>query len=163
MTPDPTRSPDGFRIKGWHVAAGFTAFFAIVVAVDASFAVLAYRTHPGQVSVTPYEDGLRYNRHIARLQAQDRLGWRAVAVSGPGIVALDLLDRNGRPLKGLKVAATLERPATDAGRISTTLRETRAGRYEAPVGVLTGAWDMTVEARAPSGVVFVAERRLTWP
>ncbi|MCW5759840.1 MAG: FixH family protein, partial [Phenylobacterium sp.] len=64
-------------IRGWHVLAGVSAFFAVIIAVDASFAVLAIRTFPGQVSVTPYEDGLLYNRHIAQLEAQARLGWRA--------------------------------------------------------------------------------------
>lgn len=163
MTPEPTPTSDGFRIKGWHVGAGVTAFFAVVIAVDASFAVLAYRTHPGQVSVTPYEDGLHYNRRIARREAQDRLGWRARAMAGPGILTLEFLDRDGRPLEGLRVGATLQRPATEAGRVAARFREIRAGRYEAPVGALSGAWDITAEARSPTGAVFVAERRLTWP
>lgn len=161
MTPDTT--PVGFRVKGWHVAAGVTAFFAVVITVDASFAVLAYRTHPGQVSATPYEDGLHYNRHIDRLRIQDRLGWRATAAAAPGMLALEFRDREGAPLKGLKVSATLQRPATETGQVLATFRETRAGRYEAPVGVRAGAWDMTAEARSRSGAVFVAERRLTWP
>ena len=163
MTPESTSNPTGFRVKGWHVAVGVTAFFTIVVAVDASFAVLAYRTHPGQVSVTPYEDGLYYNRHIAQLKAQDRLGWRATAVAEPGVVTLVVLDRDGRPLEGLKVDAMLQRPATEAGRVAARFHEVQAGRYEATVGALFGAWDMTAEARSPTGVVFVAERRLTWP
>lgn len=163
MTPHLTPVPDGYRVKGWHVAAGVTAFFSVVIAVDASFAVLAYRTHPGQVSVTPYEDGIDYNRQIARLQAQDRLGWRAVAGAGPGVVTLEFLDRTGRPLEGLKVGATLQRPATDVGRVTVEFHEIAAGRYEAPVGALSGAWDILAEARSRSGAVFAAERRLTWP
>ena len=54
----------GFQVRGWHVWAGVAAFFAVVIAVDATFTVLALRTFPGQVSVTPYEDGLLYNRRI---------------------------------------------------------------------------------------------------
>ena len=90
----------GFRIKGWHVFAGVTAFFAVVIAVDVSFAVLAYRTHPGEVSVTPYEDGLVYDRHIAQLRAQEQLGWRAAAWATPGEAAIEFVDRDGKPSSG---------------------------------------------------------------
>lgn len=39
----PPRAP--FTVKGWHVAAGVVAFFAVVIGVDAAFLTLAYRTH----------------------------------------------------------------------------------------------------------------------
>lgn len=155
--------PGEFRVRGWHVAAGISVFFAVVIAVDASFVVMAYRSHPGQVSVTPYEDGLLYNRHIAQLRAQDRLGWRAAAQARPGTLVLDLVDRQSRPLVGLTVTAKLERPATETGRITPAFRETAPGRYEATVGAIKGAWDVSVEALDRGGAVFVAERRLTWP
>jgi nitrogen fixation protein FixH len=160
MSPAPASS--GFQIRGWHVAAGVCAFFAVVIAVDTSFAVLAYRTHPGQVSVTPYEDGLAYDRHIAQLRAQEALGWRAAAQARPGVLLLQFADRNGRPLRGLAVSARLERPATEAGRVTPRFQEVRPGAYEAPVGALAGAWDLTAEARGEGGARFVAERRLTW-
>ncbi|MEO8114207.1 MAG: FixH family protein, partial [Phenylobacterium sp.] len=70
-------APDGFRLRGWHVLAMMIAFFGVVVAVDVTFSVIAVRTFPGQVSVTPYEDGLLYNQQLARLAAQQRLGYPA--------------------------------------------------------------------------------------
>jgi nitrogen fixation protein FixH len=160
MTAIPT---PGFRIRGWHVAAGVSTFFALVIGVDATFTVLAYRTFPGQVSVTPYEDGLLYNRHIAELEAQDRLGWRAAAVAGPRGVTLEFRDADGAPVRGLALSGRLERPATEAGRIPAAFRETAPGRYEARVGALSGAWDLTAQARGPGGAAFTLERRLTWP
>lgn len=153
----------GFRVRGWHVLAGVVGFFAVIVAVDMSFLVMALRTFPGQVSVTPYEDGLLYNRHIARLEAQDRLGWRAFAEAQPGEVRIELRDQEGRPLRGLAVSGRLERPATEAGRVTLTFVETAPGQYRAPSGRIAGAWDLTAEARAPTGEPFLAERRLTWP
>ncbi|WP_293677213.1 FixH family protein [uncultured Phenylobacterium sp.] len=156
-------APTGFRVKGWHVLAGVTAFFAVVIGVDATFAVIAVRTFPGQVSVTPYEDGLIYNRHIAQMAAQDRMGWRAGAEAEPGQVALSFVDRAGRPLAGLIITGKLERPATQAGRILLRFEDAGRGRYLASTGRLSGAWDLTAEARGPTGGAFVAERRLTWP
>lgn len=153
----------GFTVRGWHVLAGVMAFFTIVIGVDAIFTVIAVRTFPGQVSVTPYEDGLLYNRRIAQIEAQERLGWRAAASVAPGEVVLAFRDRAGRPLTGLAITGRLERPATQAGRVTLRFVETAPGTYVAPSGRLSGAWDLTAEARGPSGGAFLAERRLTWP
>ena len=161
LTSPSARRP--FRLNGWHVLAGVTAFFAVIIAVDVSFMVMAIRTFPGQVSVTPYEDGLLYNRHIAQLDAQARLGWRAAAGAEPGQVTLELRDRQDRPLTGLTITGRLERPATETGRVPLRFVEVSPGRYLAPAGHIAGAWDLTAEARDPKGAVFVAERRLTWP
>ncbi len=161
LVPNTPRRP--FEVRGWHVLAGVSAFFAVIIAVDASFMVIAIRTFPGQVSVTPYEDGLLYNRRIAQLEAQERLGWRASAGAEPGQVALEFRDRDGRALQGLAITGRLQRPATDAGRVDLRFVEDRPGRYVAPAGQLDGAWDLTAEARGPQGGAFVAERRLTWP
>jgi nitrogen fixation protein FixH len=156
-------STPGFRIKGWHVFAGVFAFFAVIIAVDGVFLTLALRTFPGQVSVTPYEDGLLYNRHIAQMEAQDRLGWQAAAQAQPRAVVVTIRDRAGAPLPGLRITGRLERPATEAGRLDLQFHEQAPGRYAASPGGLLGTWDLTLEARGEAGAVFQAERRLTWP
>lgn len=159
----PAAASQGFRLTGWHVLAGVTAFFGVIIAVDTSFLVIAYRTHPGQVSVTPYEDGLLYNRHIAQLEAQSRLGWRASAAADGDTLSIALRDRGGGPVSGLAIMARLERPATEAGRLTPVFRETAPGLYAARQPGLSGAWDLTAEARSPEGASFQLERRLTWP
>lgn len=161
LVPPAPRRP--FEVRGWHVLVGVSAFFAVVFAVDVGFTVMAIRTFPGQVSVTPYEDGLLYNRHIAQVEAQERLGWRAAAGAEAGQVALRFQDRAGRPLTGLTIVGRLERPATEAGRLDLRFVEVGDGRYVAPTGRIAGAWDLTAHARGPSGGSFLAERRLSWP
>ncbi|OJU10084.1 MAG: hypothetical protein BGN86_06075 [Caulobacterales bacterium 68-7] len=153
----------GFRVRGVHVLFGVIAFFAVIIAADATFTVMAVRSFPGQVSVTPYEDGLIYNQRLAQLHRQDALGWTAAAGAGPGEAILDYRDRDGRPVEGLAVTGRLERPATESGRIVLQFKEHGAGRYVAVHPGLAGAWDLTAEAKAGSGAQFVAERRLTWP
>ncbi len=155
-----TRPP--FEIRGRHVFLGVFTFFAVVVAVDMAFLVMAYRTFPGQSSVTPYEDGLLYNNRIAQLEAQDRLGWKVGAAAEPDRVVLIYQDRNGAPLSGLSITGRLERPATETGRLALTFSEAAPGRYVAPAKAATGAWDLTVDARGSTGGAFTAERRLTW-
>lgn len=153
-----------FRIKGWHVLVSVTAFFLVVVAVDVGFLVMAYRTFPGEVSRTPYEDGVTYNRKLAQLQAQAKLGWTVSAgVLPSGEVLARVRDRDGRPVTGLTGSGKLERPATEAGRITPAFRETAPGEYLARPGRLLGSWDLTLVLTDKAGRRFEAERRLTWP
>ena len=156
----PPRAP--FTVKGWHVAAGVVAFFAVVIGVDAAFLTLAYRTHPGQVAPRPYEAGLLYNTELERLRVQEALGWRAALEARPDAVIVLLRDRDGQPLRGLKVTATLLRPATEQGRSVLTLTENAPGQYSGPRAGLSGVWDARIDATG-GGHSFVAERRLTWP
>ena len=157
----PPRTP--FTIKGWHVAAGVVAFFVLVIGVDAAFLTLAYRTHPGQVAARPYEAGLIYNAELERLRVQEALGWRAALEARQNGVVVLFQDRDGQPLSGLKVTATLLRPATEQGRSVLTLTETVPGRYVGERVGLFGAWDTRVEAVGAAGQSFIAERRLAWP
>lgn len=154
---------EGFRVTGRHVLAGILAFFSVVIAVDVVFTVLAVRTFPGAVSVTPYEDGLLYNRKLARMSAQEQLGWRLAAAPIPGGVALELRDHAGAPLTGLSISGQLQRPATEHGRQALTFREAVPGRYVASAERFDGVWDLTAVARDPQGRSLEAERRLTWP
>lgn len=151
-----------FRIKGWHVLLGFVAFFGVVIAVDTGFIIMSVRSFPGQVSVTPYEDGLVYDRKLAQVAAQERLGWRASAAAEPGAVVVELRDRAGSALTGLAVTGKLERPATEAGRLTLHFQEAGPGHYVARPGGLAGAWDLTAVAFGARGERFEAERRLTW-
>ncbi|WP_340647365.1 FixH family protein [Phenylobacterium sp.] len=161
MTDVPNKN---FELNGWHVLSLFVSFFLVVIVVNVAFTVMAIRTYPGQVSRTPYEDGVAYNAKLAQLNAQARLGWRAAARAGDdGAVMVTFLDRAGRPVTGLKVAAKLERPATETGRKNAFLPETAPGAYSARLGGLSGAWDLSLVAHDAAGARFEAERRLTWP
>ena len=151
---------EGFRIKGWHVLAAVVGFFGVVIAADAAFLVMAYKTFPGEVSTTPYEDGLAYNRAAEERRAQAALGWSATAETTLGGVTVQITDRNGEPVAGLPLQGRLRRPATEAGGITLKFAEAAPGRYVADARPGSGAWDLLVSApKAP----FKAERRLTWP
>lgn len=163
MTMSPPRGRKPFALTGWHVLAMIVAFFAVVIAVDVGFTVMAVRSFPGEVSKTPYEDGLRFNRRRAQLDAQAALGWRVQVETGAlGVVRARFVDRVGRPVSGLLVTGTLERPATDAGEMRLGFREIAPGLYEGVAPAKRGGWDLSLIARAPSGERFEAESRLSW-
>lgn len=151
-----------FTIRGWHVAAAVVAFFAVIIAVDALFLTLAYRSHPGQVASKPYEAGLVYNAELERQRAQARLGWRVGAEARPEGVFVRVVDRDGRPLSGLELTVTLQRPATEQGMMTLGMAETAPGEYAATLTEPTGVWDARVEAVDEQGRRFAAGRRLSW-
>lgn len=159
---DATQTP-GFRITGWHVLGAVIAFFAVVIAVDVAFLMAAYRSHPGQVSVTPYEDGLAYNKHMAQQRAQAALGWRATVAIAPDAIVVAVSDARGAPVGGLKVSGLLSRPATEASRLPLAFTETAPGRYLAHAAPQAGAWDLTLSAQGQGEARLEAERRLIWP
>jgi nitrogen fixation protein FixH len=154
---------EGFRIKGWHVLAGMLAFFGVVTAVNVVFITRAYQTFPGQVSVTPYEDGVTYNRKLAQMSAQSKLGWRASAGVEDGQLTVRMVDKACAPIEGLKLTGRMERPATEAGKITPAFKEIAPGVYQARTAGLAGAWDLTFDASGAQGERFEGERRLSWP
>jgi nitrogen fixation protein FixH len=153
-----------FILKGWHVLVGFVVFFGLVIAVNTVFMVQAYRTFPGETSVTPYEDGLAYDATLKQMRDQKALGWRiAAGVAPSGRVKVEAFDRAGAPLRGLRVSGDLTRPATETGRRTIAFQEAAPGVYVASEGVLNGAWDLDVTALDERGHKAVAERRLVLP
>jgi nitrogen fixation protein FixH len=157
-------APRGFVLKGWHVLAAFILFFGVDIAVNTVFMMSAYKTFPGETSLTPYEDGVAYNATLRQRRAQATLGWKlAAGVQGAGLVRVDASDRSGAPIHGLAVSVRLERPATESGERDLQLRESAPGVYTAGANGLVGAWDLDVTARDAAGHVASADRRLTLP
>ena len=150
-------------LTGWHVLAMVVGFFAVVITVDVLFAIQAYKTFPGEVSVTPYEDGIAYNRSLSQLATQERYGWKVAAGAQPGRILVEFKDAKGGPVRGLTFTTKLEHPATESGRLAPRLHEAAPGVYVAKLPGIRGAWDLTLVATNPAGQRFEAERRLTWP
>jgi nitrogen fixation protein FixH len=151
-----------FTLTGWHVLAAITAFFVIVIAVDTSMIVMAYRSFPGQSTADPYQAGIEYNRTLAERGREAALGWRAEAAGTPQSVIVEVRNRVGAPLNGLTVIGTLTRPATERGAERLQFRQTGPGIYEGPRPTRSGAWDLDVVATDHGGHSFTAQRRLSW-
>jgi nitrogen fixation protein FixH len=159
---DGGRKP--FRITGLHVLVGMIVFFAIIIGLDIFFVTLAYRSFSGEVASNPYEAGLAFNQKLAEERRQAALGWTVtIGQESPEALVITVKDRDQRPLPGLAVEATLERPATTKGRSDLVFRDLGQGRYRAAVARLDGAWDLRASIRGEGDARFEAERRLIWP
>jgi nitrogen fixation protein FixH len=150
-----------FRLNGWHVLGMLLAFFGITAAVDAVMVANAYLTYPGEVSSTPYEDGLAFDSELGQQRAQARLGWRMTAGLGAhGDIEFTARDRAGAPLRLTRIQARLERPATEQGRRVVRFVQSGPGAWRGDAGALAGAWDLRLSAYDAAGRRFDAERRL---
>ena len=158
---DAGRKP--IKINGWHVLAGFVAFFGFIFAVNGVFMYQAIHTFPGQTVDNPYEAGIEYNRTLAQKAAEAELGWKAQVSRSADAIGMAVVDRHSRPIRGLVVTGKLERPATEQGRRMIELKEVRPGFYQVAASGMTGAWDFSATARDRAGHVFEAQRRLIWP
>jgi len=156
-----------FQLKGWHVLLILVAFFGAVIAVNVGFAVQAYGTFPGEVTAKPYEEGLAFNRTLAQRAEERALGWRATVQAtmtqvGRTQLRVTVMGADGEPVRGLSLLGRLERPATEAGALSTTFHETGAGTYDAYLPDTPGAWDLTLRGTDRAGQPFEARRRMVW-
>jgi nitrogen fixation protein FixH len=163
----PARGESGSRtITGRHVLLAMLAFFLVTTGVNGVMIYVAVTTFGGVETADAYRRGLAYNRRLAAEDAQMALGWRHELALSPSKrdIVFRLSDRDGRPVAGLAVTATLERPATDRFDTSLVLAETSAGVYGAPLaGLDPGAWVVAVAAsRAGEQRTIYAARRRLW-
>lgn len=152
MNSDPQDS--GFRIKGWHVLAGFVTAFGIIIAVNVTLAVNAVKTFPGLESDNSYLDSQTFD---ARRQAQLALGWDVAARLEDGEVILTINDAKGYPVRVQSLEATLGRPTNVADDIVPAF-DWDGTAYIAPADLNPGNWDLWIKAVAEDGTPF--EQRL---
>jgi nitrogen fixation protein FixH len=140
-------------------------FFAAIFLVNAAMIYAALSTNTGIVANEPYRKGLHYNERIAADARQAHLGWTdLLSVSWDGRITFMLVEKDGRPVSGLRIEGTLGRPSTDRQDIRLTLHEEAPGHYEtriAPLG--DGNWLIALDAvtgEASGDPVYRTRKRL---
>ena len=141
------------NVNGRDVLAVFLAFFGAVFAVNGALIYAAVSTHTGLVANEPYRKGLAYNERILADERQAKLGWtERLDLGRDGHLRLAVLERDGRPVRGLRVQGVLGRAATNRHDINLALVETAPGQYEANGPELAaGSWLIALEARTAKG------------
>lgn len=155
------------KLRGGHVLAILLGFFGVVFAVDIGMAVIAYRSHPGEVTSKPYEEGLAFNHTLARRRQEQALDWKAVIESsslgvGQMRVRVRIADSTGAAVRGLTLNGVFDRPATEQGRLARAFTETRPGVYDTTVPDVPGVWDLALKGQDASGEPFDSQARMTW-
>ena len=158
---------NSFTVRGVHVAWGMGGFFALILAVNIGFTVMAVSSFPGEDAPKAYVLGLRYNEALGQKRAQAALGWRAGATlrrgpAGP-VLRVRLVDGAGAGLDGAQMQAQLRRPAVGAFDRPLRFRPQGGGYYEAalPADLAPGAWRLRASA-ARAGQTFNFDKELQW-
>jgi len=138
-----TRKP----FTGWHMTAILVAFFAVVMTVNFAMARFALSTFGGAVVENSYVASQHYNEWLRRAAAQDRLGWTAGATLGPDRRARLTIDRDGRPLAGLAVTATLSHPLGRTPPATMHFVPDADGRLVSEERVPAGRWRLDLAVR----------------
>ena len=150
MTTQETRENPGFKIKGWHVFAGFAAAFSIIIGVNLVLAFSAVKTFPGLEVRNGYVASQSFDKRRA---AQQALGWTVRADHGEGQLTLSITDDQGRPVQVQDLQAVLGRP-THVFEDSEPAFEFNGSAYVAPVELDDGNWNIRMTALAADGTPF---------
>lgn len=140
------------RARDRWIPLTFVGAFAVVFAVNMAMVYFALSTWTGVTVERPYERGIAYNRVLDVAARQDALGWRvdhAFTSRGAGTLAgtlaLEIRDRDSRPLDGLVLTAELLRPLERLAPIELAFGEREAGRHVAALAApLPGQWDVRI-------------------
>jgi nitrogen fixation protein FixH len=156
----------GGLVRGWHVLAALLGFFVLVLGVNGAMIYAAITTFGGIDNPNAYREGLAYNARIAAGVEQAQTGWRdqVEILAGSSAFRVSLSDKDGRPVGGLAMRATIVRPATNRFDAVLPMQEKSPGAYEAALSALeSGSWIVNVEASRPGGgeaILYQTRRRL---
>ncbi|MBT9386377.1 FixH family protein [Pseudooceanicola sp. CBS1P-1] len=140
----------GFRLKGWHVLAGFVGAFGVIISVNVYMATQAIRTFPGLEVANSYVASQQFD---TRKAAQEKLGWTVWADDAEGMIHLKITDRDGAPVRAKEVHATIGHP-TMASADVTPQFAWNGQFYEVPLVLAGGKWIVRLEAIAEDGTLF---------
>ena len=142
---------------GWHMAAITISFFAVIIAVNLTLAVLANSSWTGLVVSNSYVASQNFNRDAEIARQQQALGWQMNLTVDRSLAKIAILDRDDLPMTGLNIRAVLQRPTDEAGDQVLKLHEAGAGIYMANATIGSGVWvaDITAEGPARKPVRFV--------
>lgn len=144
-------NPDsGFRIKGWHVLAGFCGAFGIIITVNLVMATQAVRTFPGLEVKNSYVASQEFNKRKA---AQTALGWTVYGDWRDGMVHLSITDADGAPVRVRDLHAVVGRATHVADDIEPVFAF-NGTQYEAPMDLGAGNWNIRMTAVAEDGTQF---------
>jgi nitrogen fixation protein FixH len=110
---------------------------------------------PGTVPRDFHEKEALYNAYLEQLAAQEARGWQVrrgwldtPVMEEPASFRVEVLDRDGAPVRDARVEAHFYRPSDRREDTTWALVETEPGRYEAALSLpLPGMWEVLIEIR----------------
>lgn len=133
---------------GRHMLAIMLGFFAVVIGVNVTLAVVAGSSWTGFVVKNSYVASQEFNEKAAEARAQAALGWTARLEIADGAVRYALADRQGRAVAVTGATIAFRRPAYEAEDETVALVPQPDGALAAAFTPRDGIWIVEVLAQA---------------
>ena len=158
-----TRAPR--PITGRMVLVWLVAFFGIVFAVNGVLIHQALSTLTGVDTDSAYQAGRRFEQEVAMAKAQEARHWQIDAKVTPasdGGSRIDIVARDaaGRPLSGLALSATFERPTDRRLDRDVAVAEDEPGHFHGNAAIAAGQWDLILELTRQGEQMFRSRNRI---
>jgi nitrogen fixation protein FixH len=139
----------GREFTGRHMLIITVSFFAVVIAVNLTLAYFANSSWSGLVVQNSYVASQSFDKDMQIARRQHALGWQDQTTLTRDALQVALKDRDGLPLTGLSVRATLRRTVTELQDLHLKLNEGASGIYSTTVTIDPGVWEADVTAERP--------------
>jgi nitrogen fixation protein FixH len=150
----------GKPFTGRHMLLLAGSFFGVIIAVNVSMSVLAYRSWTGLVVQNSYIASQEFEGKRLAHEAQQAAGWLPQITYGSGSIRFAVLDGTGRFVDLGPVTVLLNRPVGGHDDQVLMLKREADGAYAAPLTLPHGLWDATVTATETALGPFEMRERL---
>lgn len=134
-------------ITGWHMLAGFVAFFGVIIAVNFYMASLALSTFGGVVVENSYVAGQHYNEWLDKAEAQAKLGWTETVTLDADRHVLVKLTKDDAPLSGIAATGEASHPLGRKPAIALTFHTFETGVVRSEEAIPAGRWQVNLSVR----------------
>ena len=134
-------------ITGWHMLAGFAAFFGVIIAVNFYMASLARSTFGGVVVENSYVAGQHYNEWLQKAEAQKALGWTESVTLDADRHVIVRMSKDAAPLSGIAATGEASHPLGRAPAIALTFHTYDTGIVRSEEVLPAGRWQVVLSVR----------------
>ena len=154
-----------YRLTGRFVLVAMISFFVVVMGVNGIMAYLAVETFSGIQSEKPYENGLAFNRDIARSRAQDEQGWSVSEKiirfpSGDVSIDVSIADSLNQIVSNLAITSILKSPVDSRIDCKVMLTDQMNGHYTGVTPCGPGQWDVETIVSRRGDIVYRSNNRI---
>ena len=153
------------RWTGLTVLLTLVGFFGVVFAANGVMVFEALSTMTGTDTDSAYQAGRMFEHDVAMARAQDARHWQidakvTAAVDGARRVHVVARDAAGRPLAGMALAATFERPTDRRLDRAVAVAEDSPGNYLGTAEIPAGQWDLVIALSRQGDEMFRSRNRI---
>ena len=139
---------DQSEFTGRHMLAITVSFFAIVILVNITMALLASGTWTGLVVKNSYVASQQFNEELKAARSQQQLGLNSSLVYEDRELVFILKDKVGNPLKVSNLEMIIGRPAFEQADRKLALAQANDHTHKLGLELEPGIWSIQITGKA---------------